>query len=145
MKKITIIAAGLAMLISAGSAQAFEARFTPAPSTAETTSAAQAQQVHWRGDRHRHGYRHRIGPRRVERILYRRGFRDVRRIRPRGDVYIVRAVGRRGNLVRLVVSAHDGDILDRRIIRRHRGGWGERHGHGGWNGHGGRYGHGGWR
>ncbi|NRG17327.1 hypothetical protein HPQ64_06480 [Rhizobiales bacterium] len=144
MKKITIIAAGLAMLISAGSTQAFEARFTPAPATAEASFTAQAQQVHWRGDRHRHGYRDRIGPRRVERILHRRGFRDVRHIRPRGDVYIVRAVGRRGNLVRLVVSAHDGDILDRQIIRRHRGGWG-RHGHDGWYGHGGWQGHGGWR
>lgn len=138
MKKIAIITAGLAMLISASSVQAFEARFTPAPASAQATSAAGIQKVHWRGNRHDHGRRHHIGPRRVSHILHRRGYRDIREIRPRGNVYIVRAVGYRGNLVRLVVSARDGDILDRRVIRH--GGWG-RHGHGGWN----ERGHGGWR
>ncbi|MXN65331.1 hypothetical protein GR183_10505 [Stappia sp. GBMRC 2046] len=134
MKKIAIIAAGLAMLVSASGAQAFEARFTQAPAAAQT-AAAYTQKVDWRGGYHRHGRRHHIGPRRVSRILHRHGYRDIRDIRQHRNVYIVRAVGRRGNLVRLVVSARDGDILDRRIIRRHHGGWG-RHGHGDWHGHG---------
>ena len=73
-----------------------------------------------------------LTPRQVVRKLKKRGFYDFRKVRDKGSVYVVKAHGRRGNLVRVVVHARSGEILERRVLRyahrhqrydRYAGGW----------------------
>jgi hypothetical protein len=80
-----------------------------------------------------------ISPRKVVRILYRRGFDEVSIVRQRGPNYIAEAIGPRGNRVRVVVDARTADIVGIRVIGwahdRPRGyGWDGRQGRDGWDG-----------
>lgn len=86
--------------------------------------------IHLRFDDDRHGRHYgrrghhsdRLPPRRIRRILHRRGFHDISRIdyRPRPDVYVVRAENRRGRDVRVRVDADTGHILNvNRLGPRH--------------------------
>ncbi|WP_349358285.1 hypothetical protein [Stappia sp.] len=126
-----ILSAALALLMSAPVAVAAPGGAAPAaakPAVAGTL--VQDGQVHLAGKRWRGHRGQRLGPRRIVRKLHRRGFTNIQRIRPRGDVYIVRANGRRGAPLRLVVDAYSGQIVGRTVVRGpwqrpHRGGqWG---------------------
>ena len=130
-----ILSAALAVLISAPVAIAAPAGSAAKPALSGTAAgSAPVQMVDHRWGRHRD---RRMGPRRIVRKLHRRGFTNIWRVRSRGDVYIVRANGRRGAPLRLVVDAYSGKIIGRTVVRgrgfpRHnRGYWG---GH--WNGNG---------
>lgn len=68
-------------------------------------------------------------PRRLTRMLYRRGFDDIAIIRLRGPNYIAEAIAPRGHRVRLVVDGRSGEITGFRVIdwsgdRRRADGWG---------------------
>jgi hypothetical protein len=72
---------------------------------------------------------HRLNARQVVRILYHRGYRDVRVVRRGHRSYTVMARGYRG-IVRLVVSRYSGAVVSRHLVRpyhrnrNHRGpGW----------------------
>ena len=79
-----------------------------------------------------------ISPRKVVRILYRRGFDEVSIVRKRGPNYVAEAIGPRGNRVRVVVDGRTADIVGIRVIGwahdRPRGdGWDGRPGRGSWD------------
>ena len=59
-----------------------------------------------------------LPPRKIARILERRGFYNLRKMRTDGRIYTVKARNPRGNLVRLTVNARNGKIIDRTILRR---------------------------
>jgi len=59
----------------------------------------------------------RMGPRQVRRSLRHRGFHRIRIVRPKRNVYIVKAIGWRGFPVRMVVDAYTGQILKLRPAR----------------------------
>jgi hypothetical protein len=54
-----------------------------------------------------------LSPDAVERALERRGFLDLDRPRLRDDVYVVTGVNPRGDRVRLVIDAFNGDVVSR--------------------------------
>lgn len=117
MMKALFAAATFSLLVAAPSAQALDIRAkAPTPAVAEAT----VQLAGWRGPgRHRGGYRlERLGPRQIARRLNRKGYYGIRGIRPRGDVYLVRARGWRGKPLQLVVDAYSGRVLDRSRARR---------------------------
>ncbi|GGF04694.1 hypothetical protein H1W37_11840 [Stappia taiwanensis] len=116
MMKALLTAATFSLLVAAPSAQALDIRAkAPAPVAAEAT----VQLAGWRGRGWHRGYRlERLRPRQIARRLNRKGYYGIRRIRPRGDVYVVRARGWRGKPVRLVVDAYSGRVLDRSRARR---------------------------
>nr|WP_321443760.1 hypothetical protein [uncultured Cohaesibacter sp.] len=60
----------------------------------------------------------RLTPRQVARVLKKRGYYNLKRMRTDGRIYTVKARGARGNLVRLSVNARNGKILDRKVLRR---------------------------
>lgn len=72
---------------------------------------------HWGGKRYNHRT---MSPRQISRSLYKRGYRDIRSMYTTGRTYTVIAKSRRGDLHRLTVSARDGDILDRDLLRKAR-------------------------
>ncbi len=130
MLKTSMIAAGLALALSAGGANALEARAGSAASHS-VVAPSLVLSVDWRGPgRNDRRYRYeRLGPRQIARQVHRQGFRDIRNIRARGDVYVLRAEGRRGIPVRLVVDAFSGEVIGRTIIdNRH--GYGPKYGKG---------------
>lgn len=132
MFKASIVAAAFALALSAGGAHALEARGGTAASHVSAKPALTLN-VDWRGyGRRDYGHRfERLGPRQIAHRLYRQGFRDIRAIRARGDVYVVRAEGRRGLPVRLVVDAFSGEIIGRTVLdNRHGYGHGFRPGAG---------------
>lgn len=59
-----------------------------------------------------------LPPRKIARMMERRGFYNIRKMRTDGRVYTMKARGKRGNLVRLTVNARNGKIIDRRVLRR---------------------------
>ncbi|WP_196223437.1 hypothetical protein [Roseibium sp. RKSG952] len=63
----------------------------------------------------------RLKPRQVRRSLRHRGFRKIEILDRKRSVYIVRARGWRGHPVRMVVDAHNAEILRMRPVgkRRH--------------------------
>ena len=128
MKTRTFFAAILlGATLSAPAAQALDASAGQAGRAATATTTADVQLVggrHWRGGRHWGGHRYeRLRPRQIKRRLARHGFRHMRGMRMRGDVYVLRARGPRGAKQRLVVDAYSGRIVGRTVIGR---GW--RHG-----------------
>lgn len=129
MRKSLLAAAVLGLALSAPSAQAFEIR-TGGPSAGLSIDV----QVAGHRGPDRRGYRYeRLGPRQIVRRLHRQGYRDIGRLRQRGDVYVAHARGYRGMPQRLVVDAYSGEVVGRSPIGRGRGhGWG---GHG-WGGYG---------
>lgn len=137
MRTPLFAAAALGFVLSISGAQALDARAGKAPSAAPVSASLDIQLV---GHRRGPGYRsHRLGPRQIVRRLHRKGYKRIGNLRSRGDVYVVRAHGRRGVPQRLVVDAYSGQVVGRTVVGwGGRGGWG----HGGW-GHGG-WGHGGW-
>ncbi|GGB32302.1 hypothetical protein GCM10011316_00520 [Roseibium aquae] len=58
-----------------------------------------------------------LGPRQIRQSLRQRGFYQIRFLKERPHVYVVRAIGWRGHPVRLVVDARTGEILRGRPIR----------------------------
>ncbi|SDU36002.1 hypothetical protein [Stappia sp. ES.058] len=134
MKKTILAAVAAGLLMTAPAANALDARapsFAPSAPLSATADAGQVIKVGQRIRRHRD---RRLGPRRIVRKLHRRGFRNVSRVRARGDIYIVRANGRRGAPLRLVVDAYSGKVVGRTVLRgpgRGRGGhrWGGRRDH----------------
>lgn len=71
--------------------------------------------THHRGQKQRYEA---LSPRQIARILKKRGFYNLRNMRTDGRIYSVKARGARGNLVRLTVSARNGKILNRKVLRR---------------------------
>lgn len=125
MFKSSLIATAIAVVLSVGAAGTAGAHDAP-----KGVSAGNAViTVDWRGPgRPHHGNRwERLGPRQVARRLHRQGYRDIRDIRPRGNVYVVRAAGRRGVPLRLVVDAFSGEVVGRTVIRH---GYGHGYGRG---------------
>jgi hypothetical protein len=124
MKTRTLFAAVLiGATLSAPVAQALDARAGISGRAAATTSATATADVqliggrHWRGGRHWGGHRYeRLRPRQIKRRLARRGFFQMRGMRMRGDVYVLRARGPRGVKQRLVVDAYSGRIVGRTVV-----------------------------
>lgn len=130
MRTSLFAAAALGFVLSVSGAQALDARAGKAPAATPASASVEIQLV---GHRRGPGYRsHRLGPRQIVRRLHRKGYKRIGNLRARGDVYVVRAHGRRGVPQRLVVDAYSGRIVGRAVV----GGWGGP-GRGGW-------GHGGW-
>ncbi|WP_037546994.1 hypothetical protein [Stappia stellulata] len=128
MKKTLLAAVAAGLLMTAPAAQALDARvssFAPTPAVSTTADAGQVIKVGRRWGRHRD---RRLGPRRIVRKLHRRGFRNISRVRSRGDVYVVRAKGRRGAPLRLVVDAYSGQVVGRTVLGGRRWGGGHRGG-----------------
>ncbi|MBA5777331.1 hypothetical protein H2509_09350 [Stappia sp. F7233] len=123
MFKSSVVAAALAIVMSVGAAEAASAHGVQKGIAIGNSTIT----IDWRGPgRHDHGRRwERLAPRQVARRLHRQGYRDIRDIRPRGNVYVVHASGRRDLPVRLVVDAFSGEVLGRTFLRYGRG-----HGHG---------------
>ena len=80
-----------------------------------------------------------LPPRKIARMMERRGFYNIRKMRTDGRVYTMKARGKRGNLVRLTVNARNGKIIDRRVLRRlhhvDRGDYDRRYNNRRWNNH----------
>ncbi|MAA98855.1 MAG: hypothetical protein CMN87_16460 [Stappia sp.] len=136
MKTKTFFAAVLiGATLSAPAAQALDSRVgqagraaTPAATTTATADVQLVGGRHWRGGRHWGGHRYeRLRPRQIKRRLARHGFRHMRGMRMRGDVYVLQARGPRGVKQRLVVDAYSGRVVGRTVIG---GRWGGRWGHG---------------
>ncbi len=70
----------------------------------------------WHGG-HGRGH-HLMGPRQIRRSLRHRGFHRIHIVDRRGPMYIVRANGRRGMQMRLVVDSRTADIVRSRPIGR---------------------------
>jgi hypothetical protein len=86
-------------------------------------------------------YNERLPLPRILRKLSKRGFYDFKDVKWGNDVYRIKARGPRGKLVRVVVNAYDGDIIDiQRIEPRRYRSWGYGGGYGGWSGNYGNYG-----
>lgn len=127
MKTSFFTAAALGFLISISGAQALDARAGKTPTATPASASVEIQLV---GHRRGPGYRSdRLGPRQIVRRLHRKGYKRIGNLRARGDVYVVRAHGRRGVPQRLVVDAYSGRVVGRTVVGwGGRGGWG----HGGW-------------
>ncbi|WP_068313325.1 hypothetical protein [Polycladidibacter hongkongensis] len=69
-----------------------------------------AQQGHW------YAKKYRLNKRQIRRYLRSMGYRNIKKIRPRGDVYVVKAKWRGRKKVRLVMDAYSGWILKARYI-----------------------------
>ncbi|NBN79719.1 hypothetical protein GWI72_15685 [Microvirga tunisiensis] len=72
---------------------------------------------HYDGPRPDWGYE-RLSPREVRRVLRHQGYSDIDVQDARGRTYVVIATGQRGALVRLVVDAFTGDVLQRERLYR---------------------------
>ncbi|MBB99550.1 MAG: hypothetical protein CML67_08440 [Rhodobacteraceae bacterium] len=128
MKKTLLAAVAAGLMMTAPAAQALDARamsFQPVAASTATADAGQVIKVGQRYGRHRD---RRLGPRRIVRKLHRKGFRNISRVRARGDIYVVRADGRRGAPLRLVVDAYSGQVIGRTVLGGRRWGGGHRGG-----------------
>lgn len=117
--KTTLIAAGALVAASAAS-------LAPAPASAASVGlhfgAPGFGVTIYNRDRDRRGW-HRgrphirvLSPAQIRASLRRHGYSRIHRLDRRGNVYVARAVGFRNNLVQVTVNAHNGNVINRRVL-----------------------------
>lgn len=77
--------------------------------------------AHYKNERHwwkKHQQHHVLNKKQIKRKLRKWGFKNFKKVRRKGDVYVVRAHWQNAYKARLVVDAYNGRILKHKILWR---------------------------